>query len=457
MSDQTVERRRRGRGVTRAADRAPDRAALAPDQGAGRVRADVLHLLRRREDTSTTSWSGPTCSRRRLAGEGAPRLHARARIPVHADQGRGLRRGLPRLPGDREQIYKFVAPGLYKNERQAFLPYLVATPVLFTVGAVGRLLHRHADADALLGRHAAARDRVDARPSSSCPKVSEYLSLIMTLIFAFGICFQLPVVLTLLARAGHHRFAVPQGQAALRHRRRLRPRRRADAARRDQPVRACGPDVASLRGVHPLGPHGREEARGSRGRARGGRVGRPPDGRQVPSAIGARSGMPCGGQGRAASTVRPMHDIRCIRENAAAFDQGLWRTAGLAPLSAHADRPRRPPQGGDLRPRRPPGAPQRALQGDRPGEGRRRTRRARRTLMAEVARLKEERAAARGRRSARPARRSTTRSPASPTLPKDDVPVGADEHANVERHRFGETPRNLTAPGSISRSAKPSA
>ena len=68
------------------------------------------------------------------------------------------------------QIYKFVAPGLYKNERRAFLPYLVATPVLFAIGASVRLFHRHAAAHALLGRHAAARDRIPAPPSSSCPR-----------------------------------------------------------------------------------------------------------------------------------------------------------------------------------------------------------------------------------------------------------------------------------------------
>ena len=66
------------------------------------------------------------------------------------------------------QIYKFVAPGLYKNERRAFLPYLVATPVLFAHRRVGGLFHRHAAADAVFGRHAAARDGFDARPSSSC-------------------------------------------------------------------------------------------------------------------------------------------------------------------------------------------------------------------------------------------------------------------------------------------------
>jgi sec-independent protein translocase protein TatC len=99
------------------------------------------------------------------------------------------------------QVWKFVAPGLYKNERRAFLPYLCATPVLFLTGAalayyvIIPLAFRF-----LLSFETPGTD--GSLPIVSEPKVNEYLSLVMTLIFAFGASFQLPVLLTLMARAG---------------------------------------------------------------------------------------------------------------------------------------------------------------------------------------------------------------------------------------------------------------
>ncbi len=99
------------------------------------------------------------------------------------------------------QIYKFAAPGLYKNERDAFRPYLFATPILFLTG--GMIVYFVAAP--LLMKFSLGL--LPARDSSMTaiellPKVNEYLSLIMQLIFGFGLIFQLPVVLTLLARAG---------------------------------------------------------------------------------------------------------------------------------------------------------------------------------------------------------------------------------------------------------------
>lgn len=99
------------------------------------------------------------------------------------------------------QIYKFVAPGLYRNERNAFRPYLVATPVLFFIGACVVYFI----AMPLLVRFSVGFEQVGVEGQAAIellPKVSEYLSLIMTLILGFGICFQLPVIVTLLAQAG---------------------------------------------------------------------------------------------------------------------------------------------------------------------------------------------------------------------------------------------------------------
>ncbi len=99
------------------------------------------------------------------------------------------------------QIYKFVAPGLYKNERAAFLPFLIASPVLFLLGAslVYFFFTPMVMWFFLTMQQKAGEGDVAI---SLLPKVSEYLSLIMTLVFSFGLVFQLPVITTLLARVG---------------------------------------------------------------------------------------------------------------------------------------------------------------------------------------------------------------------------------------------------------------
>ena len=99
------------------------------------------------------------------------------------------------------QLWKFVAPGLYNNEKKAFLPFLVATPILFFMGAALAYYFVFP----LAWQFFASFQSVDGAgglPIELETKVSEYLSLVMRLIFVFGLAFELPVVMTLLGRAG---------------------------------------------------------------------------------------------------------------------------------------------------------------------------------------------------------------------------------------------------------------
>lgn len=97
------------------------------------------------------------------------------------------------------QVYRFVAPGLYRNERGAFLPFLIAAPALFLVGAA---LVYYVMLPFVMWFSLSQGIAQEGVTAALLPRVSDYLNLVTALILSFGLCFQLPVIMTLLGLAG---------------------------------------------------------------------------------------------------------------------------------------------------------------------------------------------------------------------------------------------------------------
>ncbi len=109
--------------------------------------------------------------------------------------------GFISFPFIANQLWLFIAPGLYKHERNAIVPFLFATPILFFMGgAMAYYMVLPAAWKFFLAFQLGGG--ADSLPIEAQPRVEDYLSLVMHIIFAFGICFQLPVLMTLLARIG---------------------------------------------------------------------------------------------------------------------------------------------------------------------------------------------------------------------------------------------------------------
>ncbi len=97
------------------------------------------------------------------------------------------------------QLWAFIAPGLYKEEKQAFLPFIIATPLLFVLGAA---LAYYVVMPLAFNFFLGFQEETGGLQMEALPAAGDYLSLVMQFILAFGICFELPILLLLLNRAG---------------------------------------------------------------------------------------------------------------------------------------------------------------------------------------------------------------------------------------------------------------